>query len=235
MLNLQAAQHVQYRFEEPGGVVLLDTAAGIWMALNPTAGAFWRRWQSGVGFEESVAQVALQHPGIPLALIRADAEQLVRDLYSHGLIEPIRREDLAEIATEMAESEVLHEESRPGWLRVGAAVIAIAMASVLTRCSFRMSLGLVRMSRRAWCRRAATPRQAATTVAAVSLAARRYPGRAACLERSLAAVLLCALRRRRLDWCLGSASNPYRFHAWVEVHEGTTGVSQSGHVRVLVA
>jgi hypothetical protein len=44
-----------------------------------------------------------------------------------------------------------------------------------------------------------------------------YPGRAACLERSLAAVLLAIAVRRRLDWCLGAVPDPYRFHAWVAV------------------
>jgi hypothetical protein len=62
-----------------------------------------------------------------------------------------------------------------------------------------------------------SPRQASRIVEAVHLAGRWYPGRAACLERSLAAVLMAIAVRRRLDWCLGSVPDPYRFHAWVAV------------------
>ena len=65
-------------------------------------------------------------------------------------------------------------------------------------------------------RRPATSVEGAAIVAALDWAARRYPGRAACLEQSLAAVLLAAARGWRLDWCLGAVADPYRFHAWVE-------------------
>jgi hypothetical protein len=88
----------------------------------------------------------------------------------------------------------------------------------LLRFSFRHSLALVQRSRRSWCRHALSPDGASRTVSAVQWAAHRYPGRAACLEQSLAAVLLALAVRRRLDWCLGSAPDPYRFHAWVAVN-----------------
>jgi Transglutaminase-like superfamily/Coenzyme PQQ synthesis protein D (PqqD) len=234
MLNLQAAGHVRHQPDAHGGVLILDTDAGLWLALNPTAGDFWRSWQSGTGFEESVAQVAAWYPEVPLESIRDDAERLVRDLFARGLIEAIPRGALAGNATDMAEPRAAVPGPRPGWHRVVVALIALVIADVLVRCSFRRSFALVRVSRRSWCRRAATPRQAAIAVTAVSRAARCYPGRAACLEQSLAAVLLSAVRRRRLDWCLGSSSDPYRFHAWVEAGGQPVG-SQFDYVRVLAA
>ena len=233
MLSLQAAEHVRHQSADHGGVLILDTHTGLWMALNPAAGDFWRSWQSGAGFEEGVAEVAARYPEVPLESIRADAEQLVRDLFSRGLIEAIPRDTLAGTATDMAEPEAAVAGPRSGWHRVGAALIALVVADVLVRCSFRLSFALVRASRRSWCRRAATPRQATIAVTAVSRAARCYPGRAACLEQSLAAVLLSAVRRRRLDWCLGSASDPYRFHAWVEAGGQPTPRSQFDYVRIL--
>jgi hypothetical protein len=232
MLSLQAAKHVRHQSEDHGGVLILDTDAGLWMALNPTAGDFWRSWQSGAGFEEGVAEVATGYPEVPLESIRADAEQLVRDLFSRGLIKAIPRGALAGTAAEMAEPEAAFAGPRPGWHLVGA-LVALVVADVLVRCSFRLSFALVRASRRSWCRRAATARQAAIAVTTVSRAARRYPGRAACLEQSLAAVLLAAVRRRRLDWCLGSASDPYRFHAWVETSGQPIQRSQFDYVRIL--
>jgi hypothetical protein len=114
------------------------------------------------------------------------------------------------------------EAARPGWLRGSLALCFLTLACLLIRfCGFRAALWLVRLtrggrSRFAWCRRPASEPEAEAVIGAVAWAARRYPGRAACLEQSLAAVLLVAAGRRRLDWCLGAATDPYRFHAWVE-------------------
>jgi hypothetical protein len=232
MLSLQAAEHVRHQSEDHGGVVILDTASGLWMALNPTAGHFWRSWQSGAGFEEGVADVAARYPDIPLESIRADAEDLVRDLCSRGLIEAVAPDLLGSPAADMAEDPAAGGP-RPAWHLAVMAMLALVVASVFLRCSFRASFRLVRRSRRSWCRRAASPRQAAVAVTAVSQAARWYPGRAACLEQSLAAVLVAVMQRQRLDWCLGSAPDPYRFHAWVEVAGQPVPRSQFGYSRIL--
>jgi hypothetical protein len=216
MLNLKVARHVRHHVEDHGGVLVLDTAAGCWLALNPTAGEFWRSWDGGAEFEEAVASVAARHPDVSPALVRADAERLLGELFSLGLIEAAPPAAHREVGTGMAEQpEAAGPE--PGWPRVCVAAIFLLVAALLVTCSFRLCYLVVRASRRTWCRQAATPSQARATVAAVSWAARHYPGQAACLEQSLAAVLLAAASRRRLDWCLGSAENPYRFHAWVEV------------------
>lgn len=233
MVSLWAAEHVQHRSEDHGAVLILDTNSGLWITLNPTAGALWRSWQSGAGFEEAVAAMAAQYPEVPLKSIRTDAEQLVQDLISRGLIEVIPSNARAGTTTDMAEPKAA-AGSYAHWYRVGGALVALMVADLLVRCSFRLSFALIRASRRGWCRKAATLPQGATTVAAVSRAARYYPGRAACLEQSLAAVLLAAVRRRRLDWCLGSASDPYRFHAWVEAGGQRVVGSQLSYLCVAV-
>lgn len=233
MLSLQAAEHVLHQSEDHGGVIILDTRAGLWVALNPTAGDLWRSWQSGTKFDDALTEIAARYPEIPYESIRADAEQLVRDLFSRGIIAAIPRDALTGVATCMAEPEAGVKTLGTRWHRVGGALIALVIADVLLRCSFRMSFALVRASRRNWCRRVATPRQGVAAVAAVSRAARYYPGRAACLEQSLAAVLLSAARRRRLDWCLGSAPDPYRFHAWVEAGGQPMPRSQFDYSRIL--
>jgi hypothetical protein len=247
MLNLQVAGHVRHQVEDHGGVLVLDTAAGCWLALNPTAGEFWRSWDGGADFEEAVAYVAAGHPDVPQALVRADAERLLDELFSLGLIEavPLTAGRLA--GTGMAE-QAQSAGAGLGWPRVCVATIFLLVAALLVMCSFRLSYLLVRATRRKWCRQPTTPSQARATVIAVSRAARHYPGRAACLEQSLAAVLLAAASRRRLDWCLGSATDPYRFHAWVEVagqavsatapgEQGSQSgySSQAGYRRVLMA
>lgn len=68
--------------------------------------------------------------------------------------------------------------------------------------------------------RAASPTQATTAVQAVRRAGRYSPGRTACLEESLATVLLLATRRLGVTWCHGIASDPIRLHAWVQTMDG---------------
>lgn len=119
----------------------------------------------------------------------------------------------------------------PGRLMVAAAAVALLGAVLLVRLPFAAQLRVVRATRGRWCRTAEPVRRAEHLLAAVQSAARRFPGRAACLEASLAAVLLAAVRRRRLDWCLGAFTDPYRFHAWVEsggVPVGLPGAAEPG-------
>ncbi|MFC8794980.1 lasso peptide biosynthesis B2 protein [Streptomyces cinereoruber] len=68
-------------------------------------------------------------------------------------------------------------------------------------------------------RRPLGPASAEALMGAVRHAARWWPGRAACMETSLGAVLAAALLGRRLDWCLGArfAPPPVEYHAWAEL------------------
>jgi hypothetical protein len=215
MTSLQIAAHVRHRTEDHGGVVILDIAAGEWIALNPTAGDLWRSWESGAGFERGVTEVASRYPEVPREAIRSDAQRLAQDLFSRGLMTMVA----GGAATVMADSGSAGSVRERGlsWLAVAGAWLSLLIASACVATSFRASYALVRASRKTWCHRLPAPEQAGHAVAAVSVAARLYPGRAACLEQSLAVVLLAAMRRWRLDWCVGSAPDPYRFHAWVEV------------------
>ncbi|WP_063764573.1 lasso peptide biosynthesis B2 protein [Streptomyces sp. NRRL F-5053] len=99
-----------------------------------------------------------------------------------------------------------------------AAAAGLALALVLLRLPFRHTVRGARAARRAgrWPMEAA---QAEALVNAVRHAARWWPGRAACLETSLGAVLAAALLGRRLDWCLGArfAPPPVEYHAWAQL------------------
>lgn len=57
----------------------------------------------------------------------------------------------------------------------------------------------------------------------VRRSARWFPGRAACLENSLAAALAALLTRRSVDWCIGARLMPYAAHAWIEVEGAPVG------------
>lgn len=66
--------------------------------------------------------------------------------------------------------------------------------------------------------RSATTSEANQVVTAVRWASRWIPFRVACLEESIAAVLVLAARRRRVTWCHGVAPDPVQFHAWIQTH-----------------
>ncbi len=235
MLSLRATDRVRYLSQEHGGVVILDITAGEWVVLNETAGEFWRSWQEGAGFEQAVSMVAERHPGVPEAEIRSGAERLLGELvarrYLAGADEvaaaeagSMRPAAAGEGATggrptgaPRAAARVVRPPAGTPIGRVVLALVFLVAADALLRCSFRRSVALVKRSRASWCRSELPAEWAGRMVEAVRLAARWYPGRAACLERSLAAVLLAMALRRRLDWCLGAVPDPYRFHAWVSV------------------
>jgi hypothetical protein len=211
-LSIQVPKLVQCRSYSHGGVVLLNLATGRWHALNGSAGMLWRAWQSGASFEQAVAAVARRHPAVSPDRIRADAGQLLDQLVARGLLR-IQLPDRA-AAVAMAAPEPAGAPARLADRALALGCLALALVG--TRLPFRTTHRLVRLTRRRG-HRAPAQRRASSIVAAVRWAARWYPGRAACLELSLAAVLLAALLGLRLDWCLGAAADPYRFHAWVEV------------------
>jgi hypothetical protein len=227
MLHPAVPDHVRYQSQDHGGVVILDTAEGEWLALNATAGEFWRAWGAGAGFEDGLRLVAARYPQVPPAALRADAERLMdefreRKLLTDGGVQAGSGAP-AEAAPVTGGGEAVMAEPaspagrpRPGWRRGGPALCVLLATCLIVRCCpFRVQVAVARAARRL-ARRPATSGEGAAVVAAVDWAARRYPGRAACLEQSLAAVLLAAARGWRLGWCLGAVPDPYRFHAWVE-------------------
>ncbi|MFC7308966.1 lasso peptide biosynthesis B2 protein [Streptomyces monticola] len=60
-------------------------------------------------------------------------------------------------------------------------------------------------------------------VTAAAWAGDRFPGRAACLEQSLTAYLLCSLHGWNVDWCIGCRFDPAAAHAWIEAEHQPVG------------
>jgi len=97
-------------------------------------------------------------------------------------------------------------------------------AVLLLRLPLHRTTALVRLLHRLPLREPAQPR-AARMVQAARAAGVWWPGRAACLETSLAASLAAAAQGYRLSWCLGVRflPPPRVHHAWVETASGPTG------------
>lgn len=103
------------------------------------------------------------------------------------------------------------------------AVLAVATTIVVAHLGrshhrlLRLQL-LVRAARRLviW---PASHDDATTAVNAVRRVARVVPARFACLEESVAAIVLLGLQRSGATWCHGIASDPVRLHAWVHIEQ----------------
>ncbi|MEU8570805.1 lasso peptide biosynthesis B2 protein [Streptomyces pathocidini] len=103
------------------------------------------------------------------------------------------------------------------------AVAALALASTLVQAApLRLTSTVARAAKRV-ARRAATSAEAERIIAARDWAARYFPGRAACLEMSLAAHLASCLHGRGVDWCIGCRFGPCESHAWIEAEAHTVG------------
>ncbi|MFI6299711.1 lasso peptide biosynthesis B2 protein [Nonomuraea sp. NPDC050790] len=203
-MGLIVAPHVRV---EAG--VLLDGDTGLLYALNATGAGLLATLTTGGGVDECVAALAERFPEVPLSRLSADVSTLVAEMVGAGLLLVDRP---AAASVPMAEPAAAPPVRPRGAV---ASLFLVACAHLLLRMSFPAVCRLVSRSRRT----APPPALVAAEemVRAVRWAAGRYPGRTACLETSLAVVLWGALRGRRVDWCIGFVTEPYRFHAWAEV------------------
>ncbi|TCO57959.1 lasso peptide biosynthesis B2 protein [Actinocrispum wychmicini] len=197
-----------------GDLVLLNQVTGHWHKLNRTGTDFFHALSSSVDLDEAVNVLADRHPHIPAERIRHDVEQLVRALVARGLL--VLAEDLKRSA-----AAVLMTAQKPtGRITSGqraAALVAFLIALVLLRLPFRIATNTVIRLRKTLAHKDATVPEAESALSAAHRITRAYPGRVACLELSLTAVLTAALQRHRVDWCFGTAVDPQTFHAWIEV------------------
>jgi Transglutaminase-like superfamily/Coenzyme PQQ synthesis protein D (PqqD) len=219
------ARHVYDICDSDGTVLILDSGEGQWYALNSTAGELWRAWASGADLDTAVAEVCAKHSWADGGEVRQDGQALFAELFERGLLvdRQTRRARRTSIDTRRPCEPVPTASALPGSARLPrsplldlAACPILLLSVVLTRISFRGTGTAIRAVRRLRPATTTDPVRALSVVASVGRAARRYPGRAACLERSAAASILGALVGQELAWCLGAATDPYRFHAWVE-------------------
>ncbi|MBR7832957.1 lasso peptide biosynthesis B2 protein [Actinospica durhamensis] len=206
-------------------MLILDSGEGQWYALNSTAGDLWRAWARGADLDAAVAEACAQHAWADEGEVRRDGEALFAELLERGLLVDgrARRARRTDIDTQCPGGPAFAGTALPCCARPPrsplldlAAYPVLLLSVVLTRISFHRTGTVIRAVRRLRPAATADPGRALRVVASVGRAARRYPGRAACLERSAAASILGALAGQELAWCLGAATDPYRFHAWVE-------------------
>jgi hypothetical protein len=180
--------------EADGRLVVLNRNTGSWYLLNRTGADLYQELERTSDVAQVVNRLAERHHDVPLDRIRDDIARLTADLVRRGLL----------------------EARTPRQHRVAAA-FAFVVALILLRLPYRTSTTVVTTLKRLLANRDATAPEALHHLATARLVTKHYPGRVACLELSLTAVLTAVLLRQRIDWCFGFATDPQTFHSWIEV------------------
>lgn len=116
------------------------------------------------------------------------------------------------VSAEIADRLPLHRQLGAR-CAVGAARLLILLPPSRLCQVLRLLSGGTRPATR---EQALTARQAAVAVSA------RCAG-LGCVQRSVAAALMCRMRGRWPDWCTGFRTQPFAAHAWVEVNGTPVG------------
>jgi hypothetical protein len=196
-----------------GGSVLLDRRTGRCYAMNAIARQLWQAWHDTGDFDAALSIVADRNSvGDQFP---AESRKLVKALLARGLLVTGTR---TEAPRTDREPHSVPDVATPSFRL--ATVLAVPVTFLLVLLPFGMTARLLTWSRWRWCRRAANTNQAMAAMTAIRRAARYHPGRVACLEASLGTVVTLALRRRYAALVIGVADDPWRFHAWVDTHDG---------------
>ncbi|WP_143047091.1 lasso peptide biosynthesis B2 protein [Amycolatopsis xylanica] len=209
--------HVRSGHTANGGTVVLDIRSGCWYSFNDAAQTLWEELCRTGDFDLAVRGMQEGCSTDLRQRIKDDAHGLLADLLDRGLVVKTSKVRPNPTGSSQPTPRSVSAEDLAGRARHRGARTAFVVALVLTMLPFRWALWFVDTGKRRWCRADATEADLARAVVATERAARRYPGRAACLELSLAAVVAACFARRRVDWVIGVADDPYRFHAWAEV------------------
>lgn len=207
-------EHVRAVTSPGGGGVVLDQRTGRCYAMNGVAMRLWLAWERTGDLPGAPDSVVAHRPARATGGLSSESQALAEALLSRGLlVQADGARAGAESPKRTAMRPVAPCSSRS--LRL-CSVIVFPAVLLLIRLPFRVTVAVMRWLHGRWCNRMADASQARTALREFDLATRLHPGRVACLERSLGAVLAMALTRRRLSLVIGVADDPCRFHAWVD-------------------
>ncbi|HYK05025.1 MAG TPA: lasso peptide biosynthesis B2 protein [Thermoanaerobaculia bacterium] len=221
---LRPAAHVRAAFADGIGV-LLDLRSGRYIALNAVGATLWRALLAGAVLDEVLQRLALDC-GQPVERLRQDAGAFMAQARKAGLLadagsHPPASRDYpgdADGPTVAPPADATEEEAHvtPSRLWLPAAwclVFCVERAGRLLGFA-RMQALLHRLPRPARRRDLAAAR---TLAATVNRAAELQPGRARCLERSAATLVLLRLLGWPAEMVIGVQPRPFVAHAWVEL------------------
>jgi hypothetical protein len=216
MSDLWVSPDVRVVANERGELILLHTRTGRWFLLNGPGAALWRTLAAKRPVDEAATALAKRHPSMDVDRVRAHLQRLLSELTHAGLVTSRPMSGDSAGSPSMVPMAPPAGSERPMGIAdrlTGAGGMILAL--VLVRLPFGLCLRLM-LTVKKRTPRAASYDEAMVAVLATQRISRFFPGRVACLELSLAATVACAMRGRQLDWCLGTSTDPLRFHAWVE-------------------
>jgi hypothetical protein len=165
---------------------------------------------------EVITALTARYPEVPRERIRADFEELLGDLGARGLISVETNADVDHAWNETSMAVEARPPGRIGARFLAAAALALPIATVLAHLPFRWTAKLIRTVKRRLPYPEATVEEAEALARAVQRVGRHYSGRVACYEQSLIVLVAAALSGRSVTLHLGTATDPRRFHAWIE-------------------
>ncbi|GAB1821759.1 lasso peptide biosynthesis B2 protein [Herbidospora sp. RD11066] len=220
---------IYHLLDDERGLVLVDVRSGECHVLNRPGLVTWSVLSTGGTRDDAVSALASRYPAVPGDRLRDDVDTLLRDLREAGLVPGDTARALPPGASHGPEPvAVPMAADAPGRPRATAAILLV-VAALLLLFPFKVAHRAALLAGRG--RAPLDPPRARRMVAEVTRAAGWFPGRAACLQISLATVLWAGLAGRRADWCFGVLPDPYTFHAWIEAdgERITTGDEPSYH------
>lgn len=96
-------------------------------------------------------------------------------------------------------------------------MFAVIIAYIIVRCLPLSTISKMLGAVKERCSREISVDEADIAWAAVRQSSFFFLGRAACLELSLAFVLLAFTKGRSATFCVGVATEPFRSHSWIEL------------------
>ncbi len=210
--------------DDEHNILFLQLRTGQLAGGNSPVAHVWEEFEREPGLDlEGAIAAAAARTGIDPAELRAQMQGLIRTLRSAGVLttrppgEPPRR--LRAILADETSQPKLREPADLGASvprRVAiAGAIGLLIALALQRLPFWVQLEILIAIRRARAQRPALS-DTRRLAAAVKRTARRYPGRAECMEQSMAAFIAGALLGAAPDWCHGGSLLDDSYHAWVQ-------------------
>lgn len=215
MANFVIPDGVHVESKPDGRLVVLNETTGNWYVLNRTGADLYQELERNADIDQVIEHLVQRHRGVAPERIREDVERVIAELVRRGLLKSSSGYTRRPAAVLMAAPPV--GRTAVFRRRQLVAVVAFMVALVLLQLPFRMSTGAVATLKRRLSYRDASVPEALRCLAAARYVTRHHPGRVACLELSLTAVLAGVLLGRRIDWCFGFATDPQTFHSWIEV------------------
>jgi hypothetical protein len=208
--------------------ILLDLRRERYFGLDEVSTRIWALLMEGVDVPGIVARLGEEYDA-PRERLDEDVTEILRRLVGLGVIVPARGQQIGE--REGPSPRSLDSLAPRGSLRAPSglrcALVLVGATLALRVLGLRRSLVLARqLSWRAPAAESPTPKFLAGVVRKVDTAAAFFPGRAMCLEQSLALYLCLHRAGVAVDFRIGVQPYPFTAHAWVEYRGAPVGESQ---------